>query len=197
MRSLALVMAGTLLLQPPAAAQFGVSAELGLGFMGGTSQDTSNADVGSLRPYRPTQLTLRPGWRFGRFTVDLGLTYATPPIAVEGSYTFVFNDTGRTMLIEAAPEVGYRLFVTGTGVSFNLHAGPVVDLWTILGENRTVAGGQVAASVQVPLASRIQLVVRGSGVVTKSALEKSDLPSQVAVQAMRRGTVALGVRYGP
>lgn len=197
MRILTLVMAGHLVLLSPAAAQFGVSVELGLGFMGGTSQDTSNADVGSLRPYRPTQYTVRPEWQFGRVRVGLGLLYARPTLAIEGTFTFVANDSGKSTLFEVAPEVAYRLLQTHTGVSLRLHAGPVVDLWTVLGEDRAVAGGQLAVSVEMPLASRFQILIRGSGVMTKSIFDKNDLPPELEVQPMRRGTIALGVRYGP
>jgi len=197
MRLVALCIVGGLTLVPPAAAQFGVSAELGLGFMGGTSQDTTNADVGSLRPYRPTQYTLRPEWQFGRVRVGLGLLYARPTLAIEGTFTFVANDSGKSTLFEVAPELAYRLLQTHTGVSVRLHAGPVVDLWTVLGEDRTVAGGQLALSVEMPLASRLYFLVRGSGVVTKSVFDKNDLPPELEVQPMRRGTIALGVRYGP
>lgn len=197
MRIPGLVMATNLLLVTPAAAQFGVSAEVGLGFMGGTDRDTSSADVGSLRPYRPTQLTIRPEWQFDRVRVGLGLTYATPHMALEGTYTFVSSDSQSATLLEMAPEVAYRLLRTGTGVSVLLHGGPVVDLWTVFGEATSEVGGQIALSLEVPLASRVHMVVRGSGIMTSSIFDRNDLPPEVEVQAMRRGTIALGVRYGP
>jgi hypothetical protein len=197
MRLLTVVLTGCLLCPPRAAAQFGLSAELGLGFMGGTDRDTSSADVGSLRPYRPTQFTLRPEWQFKNVRVALGLTYSTPNMAVEGTYTIVSSDSQTATLIEMAPEVSYRLLRTGTGVSVHLHGGPVVDLWTVFGNATTEVGGQLALSLEVPLASRIHMLVRGSGVVTSSVFDKGDLPPEVEVQKMRRGTIALGVRYGP
>lgn len=191
-----LALACGLAFAAPLQAQFGMSAEVGLGFMGGTSQDTSNTDVGSLRPYRPTQYTLRPEWQFGRVRVGLGLLYSRPTVAIEGTFTFVANDSARSTLLEVAPEVSYRLFQTATGVAVRAHAGPVVDYWSVLGEDKAVAGGQLALSVEMPLATRWHFLVRGSGVVTQCVFEKYDLPPELVVQPMRRGTIAMGVRYG-
>jgi hypothetical protein len=194
MRIALLVLGTAVLLPPSSAAQFGVSGELGLGFMGGTDHDTASV---SLRPYRPATYTIRPEWEFGRVRVGLGLTYSTPHMAFEGSYTIVSSDAEGARLLEAAPELSYRLLRTSTGVSLRVHGGPVLDTWSVMGETTAEWGGQLALSTEMPLAARWHLTIRGTGVITSSVYDQGDFPPEIKVEAMRRGTVSLGVRYGP
>src|SRR5947208_3199849 len=65
----------------PAAAQWGVSLELGVARFGGTSRDSSGATVG---PYRSTTFGLRLDRAVGVARVALGVVYAKTGLAAEG-----------------------------------------------------------------------------------------------------------------
>lgn len=182
-----------------AEAQFGLSADVHLFNYGGVSHDTSVGNVGeSFRPYRPLLMGLRPEWNFGRVRIGLGMAYGAPDIAEDGEpLALVLHNTGK--LLEMTPEFSYRLVRLPRGLAFRLHAGPLIDIWKLEGEDgvRTRAGGLVALSTEFPVTARLHGVIRLSAALTSGLFERSDLPPEFKLEGMRRAGIGLGLRYGP
>jgi hypothetical protein len=182
-----------------AEAQFGLSADVHLFSYGGVSHDTSAGNVGeSFRPFRPLLVALRPEWTFGRVRTALGIVYGAPDIAEDGDpLALVLHNTGK--LLEVSPEVSYRLARLLRGVAFRVHAGPLIDIWKLEGEDgvRTRAGGLVALSTEFPVTAKVHGVIRLSAALTSGLFEKSDLPPEFKLEGMRRVGMGLGLRYGP
>jgi hypothetical protein len=182
-----------------AEAQFGLSADVHLFSYGGVSHDTSAGNVGqSFRPFRPLLVALRPEWTFGRVRIGLGIAYGAPDIAEDGGpLALVLHDTGK--LLEISPEGSYRLARLPRGLSVRIHAGPLISIWKLNGEDgvRTRAGGLVALSAEFPVTTKLQGFIRVSGAVTEKLFHQSDLPPEFKVERMRRAGIGLGLRYGP
>ena len=174
-----------------AAAQWSVSAELGVARFGGTSRDSAGATVG---PYRPTTLGLRLERGSGRARVAVCLLYGETGLVAEGQGVAVVQQ-GIGSLWEIAPELSLRVARFGTGVEARVAAGPAIDLWNFDGEQRSRVGGHVAAVVEWPLARALSGALRVSGVLTESVFDAGDTPSGVERRATRRFGVAVGLRY--
>ncbi len=174
-----------------AAAQWGVSAEIGVAQFSGTSRDSGGATVG---PYRPTTFAVRFDRGDGPVRVALDVLYAEPGLAGEqGDVAFV--QYGVVSLWEIAPQVALRLARFGAGVEARIEAGPAFDLWNFDGDQRNRVGGRAAAVVQWPLARALMGSFRVTGVWSGSVFDPGDTPSGVERRATRRFGVALGLRY--
>src|SRR5258708_22916473 len=127
MRSLtaALIVVAAALLWRPLAAQFGISAEIGVARFGGTSRDSAGATVG---PYRPTTYGLRLDRTLGRARVAVDLLYAATGVAGEGN-GLAGVQYGIGTLWEIAPEVARRVAPFGAGVEARIAPGPAPALW--------------------------------------------------------------------
>ena len=175
----------------PAAAQWGVSLELGVARFGGTSRDSSGATVG---PYRSTTFGLRLDRAVGVARVALGVVYAKTGLAAEGQGVAVVQyDLGS--LWEIAPELSLRVARFGTGIEVRLDAGPTIDVWNFDGERRNRVGGRAAAALEWPLARTLTGSLRVSGTLSGSAFDEADTPGGVERRATRRVGVAVGLRY--
>ena len=194
MRTLAvtLLLLGFGLVPRPAAAQWGLSAEIGVARFGGTSRDTSGAKVA---PYRPTTFALRLDRAWGSTRVELGVLYAKTGFAGEqDNLAIVQYDAGSFW--ELAPGASVRLARFGAGVEARLEAGPSVDFWTVDGDKRTRVGGRAAAAFEWPIARALTGSFRVSGVLTSSVFDPAEVPAGVERLATRRVAVAIGLRYG-
>src|SRR5256884_1415811 len=89
---------------PGVAAQWSVSAELGVARFGGTSRDSAGATVG---PYRPTTFELRLERGAGRARVAVGVLHANTGLVAEGPGGPGVPHRIRS-LWEIAPEVSLR-----------------------------------------------------------------------------------------
>jgi len=185
--TLALLMLGQL----PAAAQWGVSVELGVARFGGTSRDSAGATVG---PYRPTTFGLRLDRTLGRARVAVDVLYAKTGLAADGQGVAVVQ-YGIGSLWEIAPEMSLRVARFGLGVEVRVAAGPAIDFWTFDGERRNRVGGRAAAVVEWPLASALTGSLRVNGVLSGSVFDAADTPSGVERRATRRFGIAVGLRY--
>jgi len=186
-----LALLGLTLGASPAAAQWGVSAELGVARFGGTSRDSSGATVG---PYRPTTFGLHLDRGSGRVRVGVGVLYAKTGLAAEGQgVAVVQNDIGS--LWEIAPELSLRVARFGTGIEARLDAGPTIDFWNFDGERRNRVGGRAALVAEWPLARALAGSLQVSGMLSGSVFDAADTPSGVERRATRRFGVAVGLRY--
>ncbi len=186
-----LALLGLTLGASPAAAQWGVSAELGVARFGGTSRDSSGATVG---PYRPTTFGLHLDRGSGRVRVGVGVLYAKTGLAAEGQgVAVVQNDIGS--LWEIAPELSLRVTRFGAGIEARVDAGPTIDFWNFDGERRHRVGGRAAVMAEWPLARAFTGSLRVSGTLSGSVFDAADTPSGVERRATRRVGVAVGLRY--
>lgn len=173
------------------AAQWGVSAEIGVARFSGTSRDSSGATVG---PYRPTTFGVRFDRRTGRVGLALDVLYAAPGLAgAQGD--LVFLQYGVLSLWEIAPQVGLRLARFGTGVEARVEAGPAIDLWEFNGEQRHRVGARGGVALEWPLARSLTGALRVSGAWSASMVNAEDVPADVERVGTRRFSVGVGVRY--
>ena len=143
-----------------AAAQWGVSAEIGVARFGGTSRDSAGTTVG---PYRPTTFGVRLDRGNGLVRVALNVLYAEPGLAGErGDVAFV--QYGAVSLWEIAPEIAVRLVRFGAGVETRIEAGPAFDLWDFDGEARRRIGARGGVALEWPLARSLTGSLRVAGV---------------------------------
>ena len=184
---------------PHAAAQWSMGLDIGASHFTGASFDTSAGGGGaaaSLRPQRPLVLALRLERAAARVRVGLGVLRARAGLVAENG-TAAAVQKGFFTLLELAPEGSIRLAETGAGTELRLHAGPLVDFWTLEeGDNRTRAGAHAALSAGWPVAGRVTGSLRVAAALTGSVFDAGELPSQLARRAMWRRTVSVGLRYG-
>jgi len=172
---------------PPASAQWGIAAEIGVARFGGSSRTT----VG---PYRPTTLELRLDRGFGPARVAVALMYAKPGIAGEQAGVALVQ-YGIASFWEIAPQLSLRLARFGVGVDVRLEAGPAVQLWQLAGESRNRVAARTAAALEWPLARAFTGSLRVSGILSGSVFDAGDTPAGVERRATRRVGVAVGLRY--
>src|SRR3989440_10254479 len=117
---------------PGVAAQWSVSAELGVARFGGTSRDSAGATVG---PYRPTTFELPLERGAGRARVAVGVLHANTGLAAEGQGVAGLQ-YGIGSLSEIAPEDSLGVERCGADLDHLPAAGPAFDLRRVEGEQR-------------------------------------------------------------
>lgn len=173
------------------AAQWGISAEIGVARFGGTSRDSSGATVG---PYRPTTFGVRIDRDAGAARVALDVLYAAPGLAGEND-DLAFVQYGVLSLWEIVPEIGLRVARFGAGVEARVEAGPALDLWEFNGEQRHRVGARGGVALEWPLARSLSGALRLSGAWSGSMVDPGDVPAGVERVSTRRFSVVLGLRY--
>src|SRR5437660_10515630 len=167
------------------AAQWGLSAEVGVARFGGTARDSSGASLG---PYRPTTFGVRVARDLGPVRVGVGLMYARTGLAGEQNQTaVVFYD--RASLVEAAPEISLEVARFGAGVVTRIAAGPSLDIWDVDGASRTRIGVRGAVALEWPLSGRCTGSVRATGGPSGSVIDRGGTPGGV-----RRPVSLIGIR---
>ncbi|HXL12024.1 MAG TPA: hypothetical protein VN955_11560 [Gemmatimonadales bacterium] len=193
MRTLIGLLAAVALAVPgrASAAQWGLSAEVGVARFGGTSRDSSGSTLG---PYRPTTFGARLDRELGPVRVGIGLLYARTGLAGEQNQTaVVFYD--RASLVEAAPEISLRVARFGGGVVTRVAGGPSLDIWDVDGVSRTRVAARGAVALEWPLSGRCIGSLRATGVLSGSMMNRDETPAGVERQATRRGGVSIELRY--
>ena len=195
---LLLVVLGSLLLALPTgvAGQWGIGLEVGVARYFGTSRDTTTTtDNGRFEPYVPTLLGITIDRQIRKVTLALRLTYASGALALETDGPTVF-ERASMLHAQAAPEIAVPVIALGSGARLSLHGGPLVDVWTLEGEEtRSRIGGQVAGSLDCSLGARFTSTVAVRLGVTPSVFEAGELPTEFVRHASWRTTVAFGLRY--
>ena len=173
------------------AAQWGISAHIGVARFGGSSRDTAGTRVG---PYRPTTFELRVDRAVGPTRLAVAVVRAKTGIAGERAGVAVVQYDAAS-LWEIAPQASLRLARFGAGVEIRLEAGPAFELWDLNEEARNRVGGRAAAALEWPLASGLTGSLHVNGVLSGSVFDPADPPSGVERLATRRIGVAVGLRY--
>src|SRR5438034_6041746 len=172
------------------AAQWSLSADVGVAYFGGTSRDSSGATVG---PYRPTTFAVRVDHGDGPVRFGLHVLYAEPGLAgKQGDLAFV--QSGVLSLWEIVPQVAVRVVRFGTGVEGRIEAGPAFYLWEFDNEqrNRVAARGPVA--LQWPLARSLTGSLRVGGVCGESVSDAGGVAACFDRVTARRFDVGVGLR---
>jgi hypothetical protein len=187
---------GCLALYSPASSQWRGTIEVGAERFWGGSFETAG-EHRSFRPYRPTTLGIGLERQGERLSVGLQVHYSEAALALEGSDAVVAVD-GVFDIIGFAPELAYRLVGVGAANQLRLHAGPLVEIWTVIDEETRVrAGVQAALSFDVPLGSRFGASVLAGAALVPSPFNEDELDASYELRALwrRRFAVALGYRF--
>jgi hypothetical protein len=177
-----------------AVAQWVVSLEVGAErFWGGSIEITP--DRRSFRPYRPTTLGVGLERKAGDLGMALRVRYAGAPLALEGEDAVV-TVKGIFKVYSVAPELSYRLVTLGHNVPIALHAGPLVEVWSIQDEDsKTRVGAQGEVSLTVPFGSRLAGTFVAGGAVTPSPFNRDQLIENYEPRTLWRRAVAARLEY--
>jgi hypothetical protein len=174
-------------------AQWFVGLEIGAErYWGGTLENTP--EQRSFRPYRPTTFGALLERRDGPLGAALRLRYTDASMALEGSEAVVAVK-GVFTVVGASAELSYRVATLGENQVL-LHAGPVVEHWSLIDEeSRVRVGAQGAVSVNVPLGGRLAMALLADAAVIGSPFTRDEVDPSYDLRALwRRGFVA-GLRY--
>jgi hypothetical protein len=179
----------------PAYSQWRGSIEVGAERFWGGSVETTG-EHRSFRPYRPTTLGIGLERQGARLSIGLQVHYSEAALALEGSDAVVAVD-GVFDIIGLAPELVYRLVRVGAVNQLRLHAGPLIEIWTVIDEETRVrAGAQATLSFDVPLGSRFGASILTGAALIASPFNQDELEASYELRTLwrRRFAVALGYR---
>jgi hypothetical protein len=175
-------------------AQWSLSLELGSERFWGGSLETA-PESRSFRPYRPTTVTAG----LDRFSRKLGyglrLRYTDASMGLEGEDAVVAVK-GVFSVVSIWPELSYRLATLGGDNQLFVHAGPLLELWSLVDqESRTRLGAQGAVSLSIPLSSRFGLSLSADIAVTPSPFNDGELDATYELRGLGRHGLAGGLQY--
>jgi len=189
------VLAAWVLLAPPLAAQWSAGAEIGLlGFTGGGA-DTSAAGAGNvLRPSTGRTYALRVQRQGSTFGFGVSVLYSHTGVGAEND-EMVVEAKGTMTLYEVAPEVFVVVARPGAGGALRLHAGALLDRWSLQGyEDRDRGGALAAASLDWPVAGPWTATFRAGVALGSSVFMQDELPDGFATRATWRRSIAAGLQ---
>lgn len=176
----------------PCVAQWSAELEVGADrFWGGSVE--RGPEHRSFRPYRPTTFGAGLERRSGPMAVGLRLRYTEASLALEGKDA-VAAVKGVFTVYSASPEVSYRVASVGSENEVLLHAGPLIELWSLTDEDsRTRFGVQGAVSLGIPLGERFAGALSAGAALVSSPFRSGELTGY-DLRALWRRRFALGVR---
>jgi hypothetical protein len=177
----------------PVIAQWSVGAAAGADrFWGGSAEGTGLHR--SFLPYRPTTFFFGLQRQSGKVAVGLRLGYFSASLALEGT-DGLSAVKGVFMVYSVLPELTYE-FATALANHLIVHAGPVIEVWSIAdGGSETRVGGQVALSLGIPLAARLVGSVRAGLGIIPSPFTSGQFDETVERRPLWRRQVAAGLAY--
>jgi hypothetical protein len=165
----------------------------GYRFWGGSLENTPERR--SFRPYRPTTFGVEIERHAGKLGVGLLLRYAAAGLALEGEDAVVAID-GVFDIYGASPEIIYRIASLGSHCGLLVHAGPLIEVWSIIDEDSKVhLGLQSAVSLNVPLSSHFAAALRLGGALTSSPFTREQLEPGFQPRALWRRGIAARLEY--
>jgi hypothetical protein len=194
LRLLTITTLGGLGLCSPASSQWRASVGVGADRFWGGSYETTG-DHRSFRPYRPTTLGIGLERQGGRLSVGLQVHYSEAALALEGSDAVVAVD-GVFDIIGLAPELAYRLVRVGTVDQLRLHAGPLIEIWSVIDdETRVRAGAQATLSFDVPLGPMFGASLIGGAALVASPFNRDELEASYELRTLWRRRFAVALSY--
>jgi hypothetical protein len=193
-RLLSISTLGCLALCSPAYSQWRGSVEVGAErFWGGSFETTG--EHRAFRPYRPTTLGIGLERQGEQLSIELQVHYSEAALALEGSDAVVAVD-GVFDIIGFAPELVYRLVRVGAVNQLRLHAGPLIEIWTVIDEETRVrAGAQATLSFDVPLGSRFSASILTGAALIASPFNQDELEASYELRTLWRRRFAVAVGY--
>jgi hypothetical protein len=178
----------------PLLGQWSVGAEVGADrFWGGSSATTG--EHRSFRPYRPTTFGVAFQRKSGRFGLGLRLRYASASLGLEGAEG-VIAAKGVFSVYTVSPEVMRHLATVGSVNRLLLHAGPLLEVWTVTdGGSQTRVGVQGALSLCVPLGGRFEGLVTAGAALIPSPFAPDQLADGFERRGLWRRRVGAGLNY--
>jgi hypothetical protein len=178
----------------PLASQWLAAVEVGAErFWGGSVENTP--EHRSFRPYRPTVFGLGLEHRSERLGLGLRLRYMAAALGLEGRDAVAAVD-GVFEVFSASPEVIYRLARIGRDNPLSIRAGPLFEIWSIMGgDSKTLIGIQGALSLSVPLGTRLAGSVLAEVAVSPSPFARDQLDQGFEPRALWRRGVAARLEY--
>ena len=184
---------GCLAVCSPAYGQWRGSIEVGAERFWGGSLETTG-EHRSFRPYRPTTMGIGLERQGERLSVGLQVHYSEAALALEGSDAVVAVD-GVFDIIGFAPELAYRLATIGVN-QLRLHAGPLIEIWTVIDEETRVRpGAQAALSFDVPLGSRFGASILAGAALVPSPFNEDELEASYELRTLWRRRFAVALDY--
>lgn len=148
----------------------------------------------SFRPYRPTTFGAALQRYGSRWSVGLRLGFAKASLALEGEDALVAAK-GIFTVYSAAPEIGIRVGPTRGRQQLWIRAGPLLELWSVMGEDsRSRAGAQGAVSFVVPLSGRFAASMSAGAAATASPFERGELEGY-QLRTLWRRRLEVGLEY--
>ena len=174
--------------------QWALRAELGAArFWGGSVEN--GGQHRSFRPHRPTVFLVGVERRAGKLAVGIGLGYSTAGLALEGAEGLTAIN-GIFTVYSVSPELIYQIASFGSENRLRLHAGPVLEVWTVVnGGSETRAGGQAALSLTVPLGTKLEGSMTAGAALIPSPFARGQLDTGFERQALWRRRLAVGLAY--
>jgi hypothetical protein len=147
-----------------------------------------------LLPWQSGSYTLRLSRDGDRLGFGLGITAAAGQLAGQIGDVVILPGAG-LLLLEAAPELRWRLATSSTGALLLGHAGPVLDLWAPEGDDvRAAFGGSGGVTLALPVTGRWSATIRADLTVTGSEVTRDEASAEIRrANTMRRGRLALGI----
>jgi hypothetical protein len=174
--------------------QWTVALELGSDRFWGASTDNSPEHL-SLRPYRPTTIGLGLERQSGGFGLGMHLSYAGASLALEG-HDAVVAAKGIFKMYEAAADLVYQVATLGSGNALLLHAGPLLNVWSIEAEgSQWRVGMHGGVSLRIPLGSRFAGSVLAGVALTSSPFAPDQLDPPFERRALWKRRVEAGLQY--
>jgi len=193
-RCLAVFLAVTAVASTPAVSQWTMTAEVGAERFWGGSIEKSE-EQRSFRPYRPTGFGIGLERRAGKLALGVGLRYSSAGLALEGS-DGLSAVNGIFTVYSLLPELVYQISRLGSLNRLSLHAGPLLEFWSVLDEgSETRLGVQGALSMNVPLGGRFDGSVAAGAALISSPFGPTQLDPAFERRPLWRRRFAVGLAY--
>jgi hypothetical protein len=178
----------------PLLGQWMVGAEVGADrFWGGSIATTGQPR--SFRPYRPTTFGVAFEHTAGTFGLGLRFRYASASLGLEGEEG-VIAAKGVFSVYAVSPEVIHRIATVGAVNRLVLHAGPLLEVWTVTdGGSETRVGMQAALSLCVPLGDRLEGSLMAGAALIPSPFASDQLADGFERRALWRRRIGAGLSY--
>lgn len=178
----------------PLAAQWSLGAEIGLlACRGGASDTATSGTPNTLRPSQGATYALRVQRSFGTFGAGMSFLYSSTGVGAENEETTVEAKSSMELL-ELAPEAFVVLARPGAGGAVLLHAGILLDHWSLQTDGRDRVAALAAVSLDWPMTGRWSGTFRAGLAVGPSVFDEEEMPDGFKRHATWRRSIAAGVQ---
>lgn len=198
MRRIEVIVFGMCALAAPAAAQhsggtWSLTTSVSLTGFRGAAVDKVDGGEFTIRPSQGIAAGFGVTRRLGAWAVSFGVSQLSTEVEAMSSEVAVRERTQSLDRVRLALTGGRRLIRIGSG-TVEARGSGVLDTWSVAGEDeRTVAGGEAAVALQLPVGRVTVENVLGLG-WTAGPFQASELPAGYRRLALRAVTAGVGLR---